>query len=171
MFISLCYEDLKQSPSLIRFSLYSVPLHSLSPALYDPGSTRDVGCCNPPKPGYLVWIAPGDVLRQHSHLLLRERLLQMIHKDRELLQVQRQLRDLEKSRNAIADELVDLVSKNEALQARADELPKVQESLATAQQKLDNIMVMYGTCGRIRSYRCPQPRVWVYVLVSHVRVP
>jgi len=68
----------------------------------------------------------------------------LVHKDRELLALQSQLADLEKSRNSIADELVVLVAKSEELGEQAAKLPQLEQKLAKSEQKLDQVMQMYG---------------------------
>lgn len=68
----------------------------------------------------------------------------ILHKDSELQAIRRQLQELQTSRNAIADELVILVSKNEVLQKECDSLPDITAKLSGAEAKLDAVMQMYG---------------------------
>lgn len=68
----------------------------------------------------------------------------LVHKDRELLALQSQLEELEKSRSSIAEELVDMVAKNEDLSKQVEDLPQLKLNLAQTEQKLDQVMQMYG---------------------------
>ena len=64
--------------------------------------------------------------------------------ERDVTTLQSQLTALERSRANIADELVELVRKNDELAQAADQVPALSAGKAEAEKKLDQVLQMYG---------------------------
>merc|ERR1712048_715790 len=62
----------------------------------------------------------------------------------EVAGLQAQLAALEKNRAGIADELVELVRKNDELTEQASLVPELKTRLLNSEHKLDQVMQMYG---------------------------
>jgi len=64
--------------------------------------------------------------------------------ERNVTTLQSQLAALEKSRTSIADELVELVRKNDDLSQLSNQVPALLEAKLGAEKKLDQVLQMYG---------------------------
>lgn len=86
-----------------------------------------------------------DVLRMGGESSIFENLQSQLKlREGEIVQLQFEISNLERSRAIMAEELVKLTTQNEELQEKVDEIPKLRAQLWDIDQRYNTILQMYG---------------------------